>query len=170
MRSQTNRIPLPLYWTLLCNLTVQWTLSQIVEIIKLELTITTLEWSKSALCIWMATMTWKSTSEGNILAMIITLIHFYIHSDSKISKKKFEEISGRRGLRMGLLWASLSWVLQEWILQKKTMNRLLRVSMARDGSLSLNKLKRINSIVIEYPSNRNKPNWDKTSVWLKNIV
>jgi len=37
------------------------------------------------------------------------LIHFYIHSDSKISKKKIEEISGRRGLRMGLLWASLSW-------------------------------------------------------------
>ena len=170
MRSQTNRIPLPLYWTLLCNLTVQWTLSQIVEIIKLELTITTLEWSKSALCIWMATMTWKSTSEGNILAMIITLIHFYIHSDSKISKK-----NSKKSVAEGAFeWASSGLVflgvLQEWILQKKTMNRLLRVSMARDGSLSLNKLKRINSIVIEYPSNRNKPNWDKTSVWLKNIV
>ena len=56
-----------------------------------------------------------------------------------------------------LLWVSLSrYFKNEYY--RKTLNRLLRVSMARDGSLSLNKLKRINSIVIEYPSNRNKPN------------
>ena len=161
-----------LYWTLPCNLAVQW--SQIVEIIKLELTITTLEWSKSALCIWMATVTWKSASEGNILAMIITLIHFnnstfrFENFEKKIRKKiRWNQWQKGPSTSSGLVFLR---VLQEWILQKKTMNRLLRVSMARDGSLSLNKLKRINSIVIEYPSNRNKPNWDKTSVWLKNIV
>ena len=90
--------------------------------------------------------------------MIITLSHFYImslHSDSKISKKKNQ---WQKAFEWGLLWASLSWGTSRMNTPEKTMNRLSRVSMARDGSLSLNKLKRINSIVIEYPSNRNKPN------------